>query len=232
METRGWKIIFSCSSAAVVLFLVLAIFLPLPSEGAVIYVTQTGAGLRNGTSWTNACGETEFKGALDSAPAGSEIWVAMGKYRPSVPTAAGTPADREASFALKSGVTLYGGFAGGETLVRQRDYRKNITVLTGDLAGDDVVNESGVTETAADIAGENSYTVVASAGVSGLALIPNTGVLDGFTITGGSADWPENIGGPKQYGGGMYNNISNATVRNCSFTGNSAAWGGAGRRTG
>ena len=204
--------------------LLFLLFSARPSQAAVIYVTQEGAGLRNGSSWSNACGEAEFKTALDNAEAGSEIefWVAKGTYRPSFSAGPDTPADREASFVLKSGMTLYGGFAGGETNVRQRDYRKNVTVLTGDLKGDDSANPDGVTETAAGIVGENSYTVVTSFG----AAAPNTGILDGFTITGGSADFPDNIGGPKQYGGGMHNTGSKAVVRNCSFRGNSAVWGG------
>ncbi len=174
--------------------LLFLLFSARPSQAAVIYVTQEGAGLRNGSSWSNACGEAEFKTALDNAEAGSEIefWVAKGTYRPSFSAGPDTPADREASFVLKSGMTLYGGFAGGETNVRQRDYRKNVTVLTGDLKGDDSANPDGVTETAAGIVGENSYTVVTSFG----AAAPNTGILDGFTITGGSADWTDtNTGG-------------------------------------
>ena len=223
-EKKRWRVCEVFLSVMAILAAAWGILPPAsPGEAVtVIYVTQTGAGLRNGTSWSNACGEAEFKTALDNAPAGSEIWVAKGKYRPSIP-AAGAPADREASFALKSGVTLYGGFAGGETNTRQRDFRKNVTVLTGDLAGDDTVNGDGVTETAAGIQGQNSYTVVSSFG----AAAPNTGILDGFTITGGSADWTDtNTGGAKQYGGGMHNTGSKAVVRNCSFRGNTAEWGG------
>ena len=208
--------------AALVLFCI-----PLGAgEGAVFYVTQEGAGLRNGSSWENACGEAEFKAALDAAPFGSEFWVAAGKYRPlpsSTPPAGTVPVpEREVSFALKSGVTLYGGFLGSETLRRQRNFTENVTVLTGDLDLDDVVDDDGVTETAEDIRGENSYTVVTSTGTVAM----NTGIMDGFVITGGSADYPENVGGSRQYGGGMYNSGSAAVVRNCIFRGNYAEWGG------
>jgi predicted outer membrane repeat protein len=223
-EKKRWRVC-GVFLAAMTIMAAAWVTLPAASPGeaaTVIYVTQAGAGNRSGTSWSNACGETEFKTALDNAPAGSEIWVAKGTYRPSLP-AAGVPANREASFALKSGVTLYGGFLGGETTTRQRDYRKNVTVLTGDLKGDDNSNPDGVTETAAGIVGENCYTVVTSFG----AAAPNTGILDGFTITGGSADWTDtNTGGAKQYGGGMHNTGSHAVVRNCSFRGNTAEWGG------
>ena len=223
-EKKRWRV-YGVFLAAVAILAAAWGILPAASPGeaaTVIHVTQTGAGNRSGTSWSNACGEAEFKTALDNAPAGSEIWVAKGTYRPSLP-AAGAAANREASFALKSGVTLYGGFLGGETNTRQRDYRKNVTVLTGDLKGDDNTNPDGVTETAAGIVGENSYTVVSSLGT----LTPNTGIIDGFTITGGSADWTEtNTGGAKQYGGGMHNTGSHAVVRNCFFRGNTSEWGG------
>ena len=47
--------------------------------------------------------------------------------------------------------------------------------------------------------------------------------LDGLTITGGNANgsnWPDNSGG------GILNDNSSPTITNCTFTGNSAGWGG------
>jgi hypothetical protein len=58
---------------------------------------------------------------------------------------------------------------------------------------------------------EGSGTVVICESGEG----PDT-VLEGFTITGGSAE----------YGGGMYNGSSSPTVINCTFSGNSADHGG------
>ncbi len=52
---------------------------------------------------------------------------------------------------------------------------------------------------------------------------PDT-VLDGFTITGGSAD--SNADFPDNSGGGMLNFLSSPTVRDCTFTDNSAGFGG------
>ncbi len=50
---------------------------------------------------------------------------------------------------------------------------------------------------------------------------PDT-VLEGFVITGGNANsFPDN-----NFGGGMYNNNSNPTVTNCTFSENSAGDGG------
>ncbi|UCF42370.1 MAG: right-handed parallel beta-helix repeat-containing protein [Planctomycetota bacterium] len=58
---------------------------------------------------------------------------------------------------------------------------------------------------------DNSYHVVTGSGTDANA------VLDGFTITGGNAD---------TQGAGMYNVSGSPTVTNCTFTQNSARWGG------
>ena len=68
----------------------------------------------DGSSWANA-----FPGLADSlsgAASGTEIWVAKGTYKPTSGT------DRTATFQLKDGVAVYGGFAGGETQLDQRGW--------------------------------------------------------------------------------------------------------------
>ena len=49
--------------------------------------------------------------------------------------------------------------------------------------------------------------------------------IDGFTITGGQADGSE---GPPQSGGGIYNDSSSPTIRNCIIAGNDAEDNGGG----
>ncbi len=113
--------------------LAVAVFLmsqcaPLQSEGAVRYVTQNGAGTKHGGSWGNAMGESEFVQTLALVhPAPTEYWIAKGTYRPT----AAPPYDRNATFVLKNGVALYGGFAGNENLRKERDWNANPTILSG-----------------------------------------------------------------------------------------------------
>ncbi|MCB0085678.1 MAG: hypothetical protein KDE47_32270, partial [Caldilineaceae bacterium] len=115
-----------------------------------------------------------------------------------------------ATFALVDGVALYGGFAGTETLLSERAWATNITVLSGDLAQDDTVNSNGVVEDVDDQDGTQSLHVVTVGSAGGDTL------LDGFTITAGQ-------GGN---GGGLINN-GTPTLQNLIFEGNSGNKGGA-----
>lgn len=192
----------------------------------VWHVTPGGAGSRDGTSWENAFGEAEFPAAVVSAGPGGEFWVAKGVYRPAIPeNAAGvTTEERKKSFVLKSGVAIYGGFAGNEAASADRNPVANVTVLTGDLARDDARDANGVTATSGDIVGSNSFHVVVGSGTDASA------VLDGFVVTAGNAD-----GGAAgailelfNSGGGMYLDAAGPTVANCTFSGNNAIGFGGG----
>ena len=191
-------------------FLLLTMFcLPLSSEGAVIFVTQAGAGAKDGSSWANALGEAKFCTKVNGAPAGTEFWVAAGKYRPS------TTGDKTWYFVLGPGVSLYGGFSGTEISRSQRNWRTNVTVLTGDLDFNDTADARGVTRKASDIntAGSgNSIRVLYAYGQGG--------VLDGFTVTAGYALNDE--------GGGMMDVAGSVTIRNCTFAGNFSGQSGGG----
>jgi hypothetical protein len=188
------------------------------AEAAVKYVTPGGAGARDGSSWANAFGEAEFPAAVQSADAGDEFWVAAGAYRPIIPAdpSSITAAEQNATFALKNGVALYGGFAGIETTSADRNPSANVTVLTGDLADDDAGKVNGVTVSASQIHGTNSKTVVTADNS-----ITNTTVLDGFAVTAGNnTDTGD--------GGGMRNNGGGPVIANCTFAGNKANYNGGG----
>ena len=83
---------------------------------AQIYVKADAVGLDDGTSWTNAY--TDLQGAIAAALNGDEIWVAAGTYKPTSGT------DRSFSFWLKTGVGIYGGFAGDLQSPRPRYDRR------------------------------------------------------------------------------------------------------------
>lgn len=162
-------------------------------------------------SWADACA---LRTALAGALSGDEIWVKAGVHYPTT-----DPADRAATFTLKSGVAAYGGFAGTETGRDQRDWQTNPTILSGDLAGDDTDTDgNSVAETTADIQGTNSYHVVTGGGAN------STGILDGFIVTAGQA----NGDSANHFGGGMYNYASSPTLLNLTFSGNLASWYGGG----
>lgn len=181
------------------------------AQAAVCRVAVDGAGGNDGSSWAQATG---LPSALGN-PACSEIWVAAGVYKPS----AGT--DRAATFAIRPGLAVYGGFAGTESVRDQRDPAVHRSVLSGDIGGDDVVDTHGVTAAASDIVGGNSYHAVRID-----AATADT-VLDGFTLSGGQADGTEAAdsggGGLLCYGIGQ---ACNPTLRRLLFRGNYAMSGG------
>ncbi|MCK4958980.1 MAG: leucine-rich repeat domain-containing protein, partial [Planctomycetes bacterium] len=186
----------------------------IDSELVIVYVDQDAvSGDDDGTSWSNAY--LNLQDALAVAVSGDEIWVAAGVYRPD-DGALVVVGDREATFQLKSGVGVYGAYAGfGELEPDSWDVNLYETVLSGDLAGDDgeiLFVDELLTDPGR---GENSYHVVTASGTDSAA------VLDGFTIMGGNAN-----GEGHENGGGVYNDGGDATISFCYFIENQALWYG------
>ena len=97
-----------------------------------IYVNQNAPATGNGTSWATAL--DSLHEALVLAQSGDEIWVAKGIYTPYLDAQYQVPADpREATFALKKDVSLYGSFTGNETSPSQRNWSLDSTILLGDI---------------------------------------------------------------------------------------------------
>ena len=182
----------------------------VPAEAAgTIYVDASAGGSGTGTSWLNAF--TKLQDALAAAANGDQIWVAAGVYYPDEGGGM-TNNDRAATFTMMNGVEVYGGFAGTETGLGERDWVANVTVLSGDIEQNDTTDPNGVVTDVADIAGNNAYHVVTGGGMGGSA------VLDGFTVTAGQA----NGSVPDAFGGGMYNDNSSPTLTHVTFSGNGA----------
>jgi predicted outer membrane repeat protein len=204
---------FRAFSAWLVVCLFAAV-MPLQTVHAagVLYVIPNGTG--NCSDWDHAC---DLRTALTGAISGDEIWVAAGTYKPTAET------DRTISFFLKSGVAIYGGFARTEIARSQRDPLTNLTILSGDIDSNDTANPA---TDASQIVGSNSYHVLTGSGTDSSA------ILDGFTITAGSADdssYPMNVGGGLFNGwmpdGGAGVNAGNPGLNSIIFSGNSAGAG-------
>lgn len=168
-------------------------------DRSIIYVDKDAAGRQTGESWDNAY--NDLASALQAAGCDtslSEIWVSAGTYLPT------STDDRSASFELQSGLTIYGGFAGGtEVTVAERDIGLNPTILSGDIGQP-------------NMASDNSYHIVTADQVD------STAILDGFIITGGYAD------GPVPSGAGILHYSGSAEVDNCTVVNNYSQSVGAG----
>jgi len=161
-------------------------FIPVPC----IFRVDASSGIGgNGLTWDNAL-NTISEGldwaeyALSEAET-CQVWVAAGTYYIWNYSSHDT-------VALRPNLELYGGFAGDETSLEQRDPKNNETILSGH--GDETPNEW-------------VYHVVTGS---------DDALVDGFTITGGWAKGSELDG----RGGGMLNDGVSPTVVNCKFESN------------
>jgi len=169
----------------------------------------------DGLSWTTAF--TELQAALAVAVPGDEVWVAAGVYKPDFdPGSDAYTGYVTATFALTNGVKLYGGFSGGMSTLTDRLPEVHLTVLSGDLEGDDQTDARHLITDTDYISGTNAYHVVTAVGVD------DTVVLDGFYVTGGRALGVASDG----YGGGMRNQDASPAIVNVTFIGNRANFGG------
>jgi hypothetical protein len=182
--------------------------LAAPLAAQVTYVDASATGSGDGSSWTDA--HTDLQDALAEVTQG-EIWIAMGTYLP------GVPGDREASFLLRSGVRVYGGFDGSESGLEQREPEANVTVLSGDIDQDDTYG-AGLNWWQFNWTGSagNSYHVVTGTGADASA------VLDGVTILAGVGADPAFRGG-----GGLLVQGGSPTLRHCTFQYNALGYGSA-----
>ncbi len=180
----------------------------------VAYVDGGVAASGDGSSWATA-----FKTIQEAINVCGiqQVWVKAGTYLPAQDADGNTTSgNRDKAFYLKNGLKLYGGFAGTETLLSQRNVKANATILSGDMLGDDV----GFTNNT-----ENVHHVIVSVSND------TTAIVDGFTIRGGNANGAGSyIVNSKSInrtvGAGMNMNVSGALVRNCVFIGNKATNGG------
>jgi len=126
------------------------------------------------------------------------------------------PGDRYATFFLKNGVTIKGGYAGNGALdPDERAIHLFWTILSGDLAGNDATVSNPLDLPNEPTRSDNSHRVVSVFNADA------TTVLDGFIIIAGRNHSVLGYGG---HGGGMlcWGDDTNPTVVNCTFQRNSA----------
>ena len=177
-----------------------------------VYVHPGATGTGSGVNWQNAV--TNLRDAIEVAKLGgtacpiTEIWVAAGVYTPDQGFAA-LAGDRQAHFPMLTRLQMLGGFAGFETHAHERDPATNVTILSGDLLGNDPMGGRA----------DNSVSVVRAGAGTGM-------VLDGFVIRGGYS-----TGGND--GAGLRITGSSPMIRDCVFIDNETGrYGGATFATG
>ena len=123
-------------------------------DGSVVYVNEANnVQSPDGRSWSTAY--SSITQALEGNMFGKkEIWIAKGTY-----SVESDDVHRK-RFSLVSGIGLYGGFIGNEAFRDERDWKENITVLSGIRGG-----ESDLFH--------NVYNVVFGAGILSIVL-PNS----------------------------------------------------------
>ena len=151
------------------------------------------------------------KDALLLAVPPAEIRVAQGIYKPDCNAAhpAGT-GNRAATFQLRSGVALRGGYAGlGAADPDAWDIALYVSILSGDLLGNDGPNFANY--------GENSYHVVTGDGTDAAA------ICEGLTIEAGNTPSAPEDG---YEGGGIRIAAGAPTIQVCTIRRNMATLGG------
>jgi predicted outer membrane repeat protein len=178
-------------------------------EGCIIYVDKEAPGLETGESWYHAF--HTLQDALEIAYPGCEIRIGQGTYKPDEGREA-TPGDRQASFHLKNGVVIDGGYAGygvSNPDAKAATYR---AVLSGDLLGNETSwgHSMDIEEPDKE---DNSYHVVVGDETNGSAMLRNCVIKHGHA-NGISPYWAN--------GGALINYHGSPTVEGCLFYGNTS----------
>ena len=200
------------------LFIFGMLLAPGIARAEVIFVNVNNLNpVQDGSSWRTAF--VSLQAALDKAGAVSgdnDIWVAKGAYFPTkiyapsdIPGgASGLDVPNLATFDLPDGVSIFGGFNGTETKLKQRDPKKNRTILSG--------------------AGTSWHVVILG---NDIDQSPVTAKLDGLRIVQGNAQGPVGSNSLTQpftfghsYGGGVYVAFGSVIkIKDVLFAGNFAA---------
>ncbi|GEM_PF-4235049 len=171
---------------------------------AVIFVNTQATGNNDGSSWANAFTNLSqaIQHAANNASNADSLFVAEGIYVPDVDNQLGFPV-----FNCPPQIALFGGFpSSGNPEFEDRDWQAHLTVLNGDVLGDD--DNTSMTRV------DNARRVL---------VFDTFGRLDGFVVRNGGDD----SGG---VGAGLTLNGTTsrgAQITNCLFENNWVTSGGA-----
>lgn len=215
-----FSIMFICASVSVM------------AQSKTYYVSPTAKGTGDGLSWANAM--TTLSAALNAAQAGDQIWVQGFEQITEAGQLYVAPAE---GFSVKSGVQLYGGFAGTERSADEREtlgkpyQMKYRSVLSGDIGKNDDSDNTNLIFPANTTRQDNATHVLSvdmnPAPSNNKNAYPT--VINGFTIAGGQAVGTDAAG----KGGGIYisgdnsNGGGNFRIERCFLFNNYATQGGA-----
>ncbi|TCS84690.1 putative Ig domain-containing protein [Anseongella ginsenosidimutans] len=214
-----------------------------PDANGIIYVDSAAAPGGDGSSWATALASFDIAlasaEAINAAAAGSpadsvrQIWVAKGTYQPSN----GIP------FLIKTALEIYGGFAGTEQSLSDRNLsagnksilKGNDGSVVGNMNSTGLVVFDGFEVTGGNVSAGSVGGIGNSAGkmiISNCIVSNNFAGLQAGGIGNDAGDLTVInsviINNTAEYGGGIYNNFfGKLTVINCVFANNTAQYGGA-----
>jgi RHS repeat-associated protein len=136
-----------------------------------------------GTSW--AYSMNDLQEALAKAKDGEEIWLSKGEYKPGD--------ERTDTFLMNKNIKLFGGFNGYSFNKNSRDWKRNKTILSGNIGTIEDYYNSNLPD--------NSYHV--------LSINSSDVYIDGFIIEKGHGD--------STNGAGILMQNSNSKISNCIF---------------
>lgn len=196
--------------ALILATLIATIGCPAAAFATVFRVDASNSSLtQNGATWATSfqyLQDALAAAAADTAGVPHTIRLAQGTYYPDE-GAGQTPGDRDAAFAMLNNVTIQGGYRGIAGLPSNADDRNislYVTILSGDLDGDDSwPHVDGLNQTERE---ENSKHIVLAWSVDDSAVLDGVIVSDAESFDDNDAD-----------GGGVWVDTSDAQFSNCTI---------------
>ncbi len=180
-----------------------------PDSNHIVYISPSGSGKKDGSSWDNASPYLSFAVKRHYAHP-TQLWVQAGIYYGDT--------NLETAFQLAAGNKVYGGFIGNEPAnfdLNLRNFTLNSSIIDGQNK-QRVLATAGATDTNRSLCDgfiiQNGYTTTGGAGV-----YMNGGELNNCIIRNNIND--------SSYGGGLYVK-SKAFISNCLIHSNKGTFGG------